>query len=154
MKARLLSAHIIVIVHFEELRWSLLLWMWGLEIDIAICASQKQEHLSRLHTSIITTLNSCGMRERSNALSMLMVFFIFFYSSVTFFCCRTAPTLTRKQRKSLKEISDYVQNVVKSKKVRSPVSLLTSFATGISMVLWTEFLFGPVPVAETELGFT
>ncbi|KAL8571529.1 hypothetical protein ACOMHN_056824 [Nucella lapillus] len=32
------------------------------------------------------------------------------------FTSRTAPTLTRKQKRSLKDISDYVQNVVKSKK--------------------------------------
>lgn len=32
------------------------------------------------------------------------------------FTSRTAPTLTRKQKRNLQEVSDYVQNVVKSKK--------------------------------------
>ncbi|XP_070203944.1 uncharacterized protein [Littorina saxatilis] len=32
------------------------------------------------------------------------------------FTSRTAPTLTRKQKRSMQDISDYVQNVVKSKK--------------------------------------
>lgn len=42
----------------------------------------------------------------------------FLHRSVYISLFRTRPTLTRKQKRGLQDVSDYVQNVVKNKKVR------------------------------------
>ena len=57
------------------------------------------------------------------------------------FCCRTAPTLTRKQKKSLKEVSDYVQNVVKNKKVSGVnVVALALLPAWLALIRWAPVI--------------